>query len=192
MGKEKTPAMNRSHLYYLGIALSAVFLIVGILYPCMTINPPKDNKLLDLAGAFDPKMKAVKQELSVLGGIKKLYQSGEWFIATLIGLFSIIFPVGKLVLLLWLIYEKDHAKKPRVMALIDKVSKYSMLDVMIMALLLLCIKALPGNFTVTLNYGLYCFAISLLISFAISYLLHRDIHKQAVTLPPPPPAAAAA
>lgn len=183
---------NRSHIYYLGIALAAVLLVVGVMYPCMTINPPKDNKLLNLAGAFDKNMKAVKQELSVLGGVFKLFQHGEWFIATLIGVFSILFPFGKLLLLVWLVYEKDHTRKPKVIAVIDKVSKYSMLDVMVLALLLLCIKALPGNFTVTLNYGLYCFAISLLVSFAVSYFLHQDIHRLTVTHQAPVPSVSSA
>ncbi|HMO34844.1 MAG TPA: paraquat-inducible protein A [Gemmatales bacterium] len=184
---------NRTLIYYTAIALAGMLLIVGLFYPCMTIEPPKDNKLLDMAAKFDKDLKPQRQELSVVLGVQKLYEHNERFIATLIGLFSIIFPVAKLLLLLWLVYEKDHTRKPKVMAFVDKVSKYSMLDVMVLALLLLTIKSLPGKFTVALNYGLYCFAISLLISFVVSFFLSRDIHRvkeqlNPATTPPAPPA----
>ncbi len=184
---------NRTLLYYTAIALAFMFLVVGLFYPCMTIEPPKDNKLLNMAAKFDKDLKPQRQELSVVYGVRKLFEHNEWFIASLIGLFSIVFPIAKLLLLVWLVYEKDHTRKPRVMAFIDKVSKYSMLDVMVLALLLLTIKALPGKFTVSLNYGLYCFAISLLISFAVSFFLSRDIHRVKeqlipIPIPPAPPA----
>ncbi|MFO0816011.1 MAG: paraquat-inducible protein A [Gemmatales bacterium] len=177
---------NRSLFHYTAIALSAMLLVVGLFYPCMTIEPPRDNKLLNMAARFDKNLKPERQELSVAKGVIKLYEHGEWFIALLIGGFSILFPLGKLLLLVWLVYEKDHTRKPRVMAFIDKVSKYSMLDVMVLAILLLTIKALPGKFTVTLNYGLYCFALSILITFVVTFLLSRDIHQARENLLTPP------
>jgi paraquat-inducible protein A len=163
--------------YYTAIIVSLMFFVFGIFYPCMTVEPPKNDPVINIVGVVNKGLKAERAELAIAAGVYKLFEHGEWFVASLIGLFSIVFPLVKLCMLLWLIYEKDHTRKPKVMKIIEKISKYSMLDVLVLAMLLLTIKKLPGNFEVRMSYGIYAFAISLLITFAITFLLYRDISK---------------
>lgn len=48
-----------------------------------------------------------------------------------------------------------------------------MLDVMVIALIIVAMKALPGGTTITVGWGLYAFAASVLTSMAASILVKK-------------------
>ncbi|MCU0708555.1 MAG: paraquat-inducible protein A [Pirellula sp.] len=79
---------------------------------------------------------------SVLGGIVELIHSGSWFIATVIFLFSIVLPIVKLVTLLelcWFRYLEHHHRAWAYRA-IEFSGRWSMMDVMLLALLVMLVK----------------------------------------------------
>lgn len=51
--------------------------------------------------------------------------------------------------------------------------KFSMLDVMVIAVLVVAIKALPGGTKIALGWGLFAFAGSVLLSMIASLGVHR-------------------
>jgi len=79
---------------------------------------------------------------SILGGIWELYRGGSWLVATVILLFSIVLPLTKLITLLelcWFRYLQHHHRAWAYRA-IEFSGRWSMMDVMLLAFLVMLIK----------------------------------------------------
>jgi len=79
---------------------------------------------------------------SLLIGTIKLLQEGSWFVGIIVLLFSIVFPLVKIVLLLELsmlgiLHRKHKALTYRVM---EQAGKWSMMDVLLIAFLVMLVK----------------------------------------------------
>lgn len=79
---------------------------------------------------------------SLVGGIHELFVAGEWGIATLIFLFSFVFPIMKLIGLLELCWLQSlpQSIRIRVYRWVETFGKWSMLDVLLLALMVMWIK----------------------------------------------------
>lgn len=79
---------------------------------------------------------------SILGGIYELYAQGSWFIATIIFVFSIVLPCLKLVTLLELCWLRwlEHHHRAWAYRIIEFSGRWSMLDVMLLAFLVMLVK----------------------------------------------------
>lgn len=153
------------------VLLSLGLLTAGLLLPCIKVDP-RMGDYTGLIKAFNPTV-LESTELSIASGIMKLLSSGEFFIGIIILVFSVLFPYAKLAVL-WnaAINITDHGDDPRV-ALAGKLGKYSMLDVLVMALLVLCLKGLPGDSSVSLRVGAYLFCVSILISMFVPFQIEK-------------------
>ena len=84
----------------------------------------------------------LEKESSILGGTIELMQKGSWFVGGIVFLFSIVFPLTKIVLLLELslleILHKKH--KAFTLRLMEHLGKWSMMDVMLLAFLVMMVK----------------------------------------------------
>lgn len=84
----------------------------------------------------------IRHQSSVLGGILDLLRHGSWFVGGVVLLFSIIFPLTKIVLLLELslleLFHKRH--KALSLRLMEHAGKWSMMDVMLLAFLVMLVK----------------------------------------------------
>jgi paraquat-inducible protein A len=98
---------------------------------------------------------------SVIGGIGSLLSEGKYGISLVLFVFSILFPVVKLSVI-W--------KVPK---LLERLGKYSMIDVFVMALLILAIKGLPGGSQISLRWGLVVFGAAALLTIELARALHR-------------------
>ena len=108
----------------LGVALlvSLAMLVAGLLLPAITIRSlwfARDYSLLDSVLAF--------------------LDDGDWFLFFVTALFSILFPLGKIVtgLALWYALDASTPAAHRVLVWLGTLSKWSMLDVFIIALVVL-------------------------------------------------------
>lgn len=79
---------------------------------------------------------------SILSGTIELFQHGSWLVGGVVFLFSILFPLTKIVLLLELSYfELLHRKhKSFTLRLMEHLGKWSMMDVMLLAFLVMLVK----------------------------------------------------
>lgn len=84
----------------------------------------------------------LRSKSSLLGGTFELFQHGNYFVATVVFLFSILFPLTKIVLLLELsLLELLHRKHKAVtLRLMEQLGKWSMMDVMLLAFLVMLVK----------------------------------------------------
>jgi paraquat-inducible protein A len=93
-----------------------------------------------------------RTQSSILSGTVELLQHGSWFVGTVILVFSIVFPLVKIVLLLELclvgmLHRRHRAITYRIM---EHAGKWSMMDVLLLALLVMLVKL--GNL-VTFQLG---------------------------------------
>lgn len=84
----------------------------------------------------------LKSKSSLLGGTLEMFHHGSYFVGTVVFLFSIVFPLTKIVLLLELsLLELLHRKhKAFTLRLMEHLGKWSMMDVMLLAFLVMLVK----------------------------------------------------
>lgn len=84
----------------------------------------------------------LRHESSLISGIFDMFRHGEWFVGTIIFLFSIVFPLLKIVLLLDLSLMRLTHRRHRAFTyrLMENTGRWSMMDVMLLAFLVMLIK----------------------------------------------------
>jgi paraquat-inducible protein A len=112
---------------------------------------------------------------SIFGGIVELYRHGSIFIATVILLFSIVLPLIKIIAMIelsWLctLQQRHRAWTYRWM---EQIGKWSMMDVMLLALLVMMIK-LSG--LVQFHFGPAVIAFVLCVTMSMIAALCFDPH----------------
>ena len=137
------------------LALSAALLAPGLLLPAMTVE-----RLW--FGA----------DYAILGSVAALARNGDWFLAAVMGAFSVVLPAAKLALAAWAwLTGRTDTGPVRALA---AVSKYSMLDVFAVAVAVL---ALDGQLLTSARAGpgIVCFTVSVLLS---TWAVHRLRHME--------------
>jgi paraquat-inducible protein A len=110
---------------------------------------------------------------SILTGVGMMWNDGNWIMASIIFLFSVVFPAAKLLLLGAILTERgDPILRARVTSFLDRYGKWSMLDVFIVA-------AFVGSIRLGLiahadsNVGIHVFAATVLASMVCCHLVVR-------------------
>ena len=135
--------------------IAAVALATGLALPAVRVT----------------QFRLVDDTLSVLSGVGDLWRDGSWPLAVVIGLFSVAFPVAKLALAVWLWFA-PHAPRSTLHALAVGAGKWSMLDVLVVAIV---VASLQTGFLVRLRpeVGIYLFGASTLLATFITWLIDR-------------------
>lgn len=139
------------------LLLALALLVIGVSAPLLTLE----------------KMYFFENTVSLVSTVKGLFVQKEWFLFTVIAVFSLCIPVIKiagLVLILNLEYAKNSLLD-KTLHIIELVGKWSMLDVFVVALLLVSVK-LGVLAKVEVHYGLYAFASSVLITMSLSVWMY--------------------
>ncbi len=112
--------------------------------------------------------------VSLLSAISQLWQGGEKGLAVLIGAFSLVFPVLKLLLLffIWNFEDSRGLRHRRHLKWLNSYSKWSMLDVFVVALLVVTLK-LGMLAHARVEFGLYAFAASVILTMLVSAWIGR-------------------
>lgn len=109
---------------------------------------------------------------SLLGIVSKLHDNGDLLLAALVALFSIVFPLAKMVAIAAEAIATPGAQPGWFARLVPFLSKWSMMDVMLVAIVIAAAKTsgLANAFT---EPGLWCYAGSALIASAIQWIISR-------------------
>ena len=112
---------------------------------------------------------------SILGGTLELFAHGSYFVGAVVMLFSIIFPLTKIVLLIELslleIFHRKH--KAFTLRMMEHFGKWSMMDVMLLAFLVMLVKL--GDM-VEFSFGPAIFAFVLCVAMSMLASLSFDPH----------------
>lgn len=117
--------------------------------------------------------------VSVVGGIITLFREGEYFLFTVLTLFTLVFPAIKLGLLaiIWLEREHDLAKVRRLHGWVESLGKWSMLDVFVVAILIVAMKS-AAVAEIHLGVGLYLFTFSVVLTQFASAWVAKHLRQK--------------
>lgn len=139
------------------LVLATVSLVIGLYLPLLRIE----------------KMLFWENRYSVVTGVFGLAEDRQYVLATVVFFWSVVFPIGKLALLYWLWFGRSDAKQRAVvLKRLDKLGKWSMLDVYIVAVLIVAVKLGPLA-EVTVEPGLYVFGAAVLLSMLVGARIER-------------------
>ena len=145
------------------ITASLISWLVGITATIMTIEVFKD---LPVVGHTIFKY----ESKSIWATIMTLYEIDRYFIATMVGLFSVIVPFIKTVAVYVSIFYKKSIK------VMNFIGKWSMADVFIVALLLANLTLNTDEYTdAKMQMGLYFFSVYVMLSIIASFVAHRHV-----------------
>jgi paraquat-inducible protein A len=130
----------------------------------------------------------IEDSVSVWQGLGVLWADGQVFLLVVLGLFSLVFPVAKLTLALWIAWRLDRPgpRLGRLVAVMDGLAKWSMLDVLVIAIVVAALNlTVIGG--VTVHPGLYLFTASVVLSKLLIGRLAVRAGQVGVTRACPPP-----
>lgn len=166
----------RQHKNLALVLLASILLGFGLFLPCLIVTPAA-GKWTGVLRIFSPDL-AQPRPVSIVEGIQRLIETGHFFVAVIILTFSIIFPLWKLGVLWAAAWASEHGERPvRLLRIVANLGKYSMIDVLVVALLVVVIKGLPGGSKVELGAGFYTFSMSVLLALGMPVILRRNWRK---------------
>ncbi len=112
--------------------LSFPVLYLGLTLPALTIT--MNTRASTTLGGLEATV--LDQTRSILGTIENLYDDKLILVASLILLFSVVVPVLKGLLVLIALFRRNAASTPRIVGWLRRIGKWSMADVMVVAVLL--------------------------------------------------------
>jgi paraquat-inducible protein A len=143
------------------LALALPMLVGGLLMPAISVT-----KLMMFADTY-----------SIFEAVFTFWTAGEYGLFALVFFFSLIFPAAKILIAswAWLFAGDDDDVTRRILGIFAAVSRWSMLDVFIVAVTVLVIE---GSLLTTadIHLGIILFALSVIFS---TIALHRIGHAGA-------------
>ncbi len=136
------------------LIIASILLLVGFVSPIMTIT----------------QLVWINHSFSIVSGIWQLWQQGHIMLFILVGGFSIILPIAKIILLFNLLHPKTihlHQRK-KLLHLMHNYGRWAMLDVMVVAMLIVSVK-LGAIASIQIHPGLYVFGSAVLLVMLITH-----------------------
>jgi paraquat-inducible protein A len=137
---------------------------------------------LFLAGLYLPIITVRKlwahNVFSVLSGIISLWEEKYYILAIIVFVFSVIFPLFKLISLfvLWFVRLTENKRK-RLLGYLEVLGKWSMLDVFVVAIIIVTIK-LGVLASAKAEKGIYCFAASIILAMIITAMQNGLVQRR--------------
>ena len=155
------------------LAVCSLLLGVGLFAPCMTIHPAF-GKLTPLIRFIDPDL-TTPTSFSIVEGIRSMFSEGNFFVGLIVLVFSVLFPLWKLGVD-WQALTRLEVGQPLSASLrhVNALGKWSMLDVLVLAVLVVAVKGLPGGTRVTIEWGALAFCASVLLGIGLSFIFTAD------------------
>ena len=140
-----------------------ITLIIGITSPLMTLE----------------KLYFFENQISLISAVSQLFEKKEWILFSVIGLFSLCLPFIKITSLIAILHipHQGNSFLDKLLRWIEHWGKWSMLDVFVVALLLVSVK-LGALAKVTVHYGVYVFAISVILTMVTSFWIDHLAKKR--------------
>jgi len=155
---------NKSVLLLL-LVVAGLLLTIGLIAPIITFK-----KFIFIQNTF-----------SIITACTNLLKQGQIFLFLIIALFSVILPIFKLAFLLKLTLAKQtaSARTKKLLLLVHRFGKWSMLDVFVVAILVVVVK-LGAIGDVEKHIGLYAYAGAAVLIMLLSNKIVAHVEKQNV------------
>jgi len=150
--------LNYRPVYLATVTLGLALYIVSLFSPLLSVS----------------EFYIFRDTLTIYSVLSILINDSEWLLFFIIAIFAIALPSLKYaLLLLYGLPSRSRALSGFMRTALEAVSKWAMLDVFIVAVLVAGIK-LKSFASAETHYGLYLFVISVLISMICTYL-HKHL-----------------
>ena len=163
--------MARTQLLFT-LALASILLGIGLFAPVMTLHPGFGD-FTEIVKVLAPDI-TKPHSYSLFGSILALLRDGSLFIGGLLLLFTVLFPIVKLSIY-WSAVERMSHGPGRIYKRFSHLGKFSMLDILVIALLVIAMKGLPGGTHITLDWGAAAFTASILLTLYFSITLDKRL-----------------
>ncbi len=158
-------------LIHIACFASSLLLGLGLVLPAISITPG--------FAELDPLVKLIKPEFgrftshSFISIISTLFVDGYYFLSGLLFVFSVLFPLWKLGVVWKACFEiaDEQFTSSRSFRLTGFLGKFSMLDVLVLAILVVVLKGLPGGGQIEIGPGAWAFGVSVFLSILAQSLL---------------------
>ena len=150
---------------------SVVFLVLGILAPAMVlVVSPKTEMFPHFILKYEVR--------SIFGVIMELYHSSYWVVAVCLTVFSMLIPFAKAGLSVYILESGDLSPKLKIAKFLHDISKWSMADVFVAAVLLSSFAVKANKSThAELFLGFYFFLGYCLLSMVTTTLLQNKVES---------------
>ena len=143
------------------LAVSMTSLVLGLLLPTITMK----------------ELVIWKHTFSILTGITNLWEEKYYVLALIILLFSVIFPVIKLLTLCWIWFGRlAEEKRLNMLKILGAVGKWSMLDVFVVAVIIVITKT-SSLAKAEPHIGIYVFAFAVILSMLATVRIEALLRK---------------
>jgi len=155
------------------LALNAALLTIGLTEDAITIS----KKLTKVILGLEIRMVDERSTYSIITAIYKLWDDGNHGLFAIVFGFSIVFPIGKLLVNSFLVLSTFHPRTetryhPKIAAWLGYLGKWSMIEVFMAALLCVFVK-LGDLVRVQLEPGLYVFCAAVFASIVCALATKR-------------------
>ncbi len=139
---------------------------VGLFAPCMTVTP-KMGEYTGLARWLG--LIKEPETYSIFSGVRAMINGSNPLLGWVVLFFSVVLPLSKLVILRASLAAMSRGHPPpAAQRVASAVSKYSRVDVFVIALLIVASKSFPGGTTIDVRWGAFAFAGAALLSIGVS------------------------
>jgi hypothetical protein len=147
---------------FIGALVAMVSLIFGLITPILMVTIHKEVEYLgDIVLSFESK--------GVIGSIVKLWESGDFIVAGVILLFSVITPTLKVFSLMFVSLFMESKFAHNIVKFFKMIGKWSMVDVFVVAVFLVYLTANKGDVSrAEVEVGLYFFLAYVIVSMLVS------------------------
>jgi Paraquat-inducible protein A len=143
-----------------------VLLAAGLFGPAITIAP-RMGEFTTVAAALGILDRG--ETLSIVASTRRLFDAGETVIAIVIALASIVTPLTKLAIINRALVDALRSQPVTPwLARTSNLTKYSLIDVLVIAILIVCAKSFPGGTVITPRWGIYAFSAAAILPWIIA------------------------
>lgn len=148
-----------------------VTLVFGLITPILMVTIHKEVEYLgDIVLSFESK--------GILGSIIKLWDSGDFVVALVILIFSVIIPVIKIFSLLFVSIFVKSKFAHNIVIFFKIIGKWSMVDVFVVAVFLVYLTSNNAEVSrAEVEVGLYFFLAYVIVSMLVSLSADKMLHK---------------
>lgn len=168
----------RSYLFFGSLAAS-ISLVMGLITPILMVTIHKEVEYIgDIVLSFESK--------GIMGSIMKLYDNGDFVVALVILLFSVIVPLLKVLSLLFMSIFMESTSIGNLAGYLvnffKMIGKWSMVDVFVVAVFLVYLTSNNADVSkAEIEVGLYFFLAYVLVSMVLSLSANRLLKTQIST-----------
>jgi len=143
------------------LIISTILLFLGLYLPIITLQ----------------ELFFFKSTFSMITGISALFHEKHVMLGIIILLFSVVFPIVKLAGLVYIwLFDMTDEKRKDIIKWMAKLSKWSMLDVFVVALTIIIAK-LSGFADAYARIGIYFFAASVILTMYVSAKIENIMNR---------------